>query len=119
MGHHHELPLTGVTELRPNQLRHHHEVSPRGSWNYVLTKMSHHYESIMGLRPNHINIIVHLSTITFHSHTNPISLLSPTTPYSIHAKLMLTQHFSPYNQISYAYSYILYLKLGIPSQTYN
>jgi len=37
MGHHHELPLTGVMELRPDQLRHHHEVSPRGSWNYVLT----------------------------------------------------------------------------------
>jgi len=37
MGHHHELPLTGVMELRPDQLRHHHEVSHRGSWNYALT----------------------------------------------------------------------------------
>jgi len=34
MGQHHELLLTGVMELGPNQLRHHHEVSPRGSWNY-------------------------------------------------------------------------------------
>jgi len=31
MGHHHELPLTGVMELRLDQLRHHHEVSHRGS----------------------------------------------------------------------------------------
>jgi len=37
MGHYHELPLTGVMELRLDQLRHHHEVSPRGSWNYALT----------------------------------------------------------------------------------
>ena len=37
MGHHHELSLIGVMELRPNQLRHHREVSPRGSWNYALT----------------------------------------------------------------------------------
>ncbi|QCE03827.1 hypothetical protein DEO72_LG8g1856 [Vigna unguiculata] len=37
MGHHHELPLTGVMELRPDQLRHHPEISPRDSRNYVLT----------------------------------------------------------------------------------
>jgi len=38
MGHHHELPLTGAMELRPDQLRHHHEISPRDSWNYALIK---------------------------------------------------------------------------------
>jgi len=37
MGHHHELPLTGVIELRLDQLRHHPEISPRDSRNYVLT----------------------------------------------------------------------------------
>jgi len=37
MKNHHELPLTGVMELRFDQLRHHHEVSPRDSWNYALT----------------------------------------------------------------------------------
>jgi len=37
MGHHHELPLIRVMELRPDQPRHHHEASPRDSWNYVLT----------------------------------------------------------------------------------
>jgi len=49
MGHHHELPLIGVIELCPDQLRHHHEVSPRGSWNYVLTieAPSWNYHGIM------------------------------------------------------------------------
>ncbi|QCD97488.1 hypothetical protein DEO72_LG6g2198 [Vigna unguiculata] len=37
MRHHHELSLTRVMELRPDQLRHHHEISPRSSWNYALT----------------------------------------------------------------------------------
>jgi len=37
MRHHHELPLTGVMELRPDQMRHHYEISPRDSWNYALT----------------------------------------------------------------------------------
>jgi len=37
MGHHHELPLTWVMELRLDQMRHHHEVSPRDSRNYALT----------------------------------------------------------------------------------
>jgi len=31
MGHHYELPLTGVMELRPDQLRHHHDISPKDS----------------------------------------------------------------------------------------
>jgi len=38
MKHHYELLLTGVIELRPDQMRHHHEISPRDSWNYALTK---------------------------------------------------------------------------------
>jgi len=51
MRHHHELPLIGVMELRPDHetpprnhrgimswpMRHHHEISPRASWNYVLS----------------------------------------------------------------------------------
>jgi len=37
MGHHHELSLTRVMELRPDQLRHHPEISSRDSRNYVLT----------------------------------------------------------------------------------
>jgi len=33
---HHELPLTWVMELRPDQLRHTQKVSPRDPGNYVL-----------------------------------------------------------------------------------
>jgi len=37
MRHYHELPLTGVMELRLDQMRHHHEISYRDSLNYALT----------------------------------------------------------------------------------
>jgi len=65
MRNQHELPLTGVMELRPDHeapphnhrgitswpMRHHHEISPRNSWNYVLT-MRHHHATIVELRPD-------------------------------------------------------------------
>jgi len=65
MGHHHELPLTGVMELRPDQLRHHHEVSPRGSWNYILTK----WGTTTKLSWNYVltNPIIMLPTINIES----------------------------------------------------
>jgi len=49
MRHHHERPLTGVMELRPNQMRHHQEISPRDSWNYALTNEAppRNYRGIM------------------------------------------------------------------------
>ena len=55
MRHHHELPLTGVMELRPDQLRYHHEISPRDSWNYTLTIEVP--PQIVELHPNQTNIM--------------------------------------------------------------
>ena len=70
MGHHHELPLIGVMELRPDQLRHHHEVSPRGSWNYALTNEAPP-RNYLELRPN--QTIIMLPTINIESFIMPKS----------------------------------------------
>ena len=60
MGHYHELPLTGVMELRPDQLRHHPEISPR---------------DFKELRPNHIQIRFLINTsnpLSCHNHADNI-----------------------------------------------
>jgi len=69
MGHHHELSLIVVMELRPDQLRHHREVLPRGSWNYVLTK----WGTTTKLSWNYVltNLIIMLPTIHIESFTMP------------------------------------------------
>ena len=69
MGHHHELSLTGVMELRPDQLRHHPEILPRDSRNYVLTT----YKSCSN---NLVNTLVHIDlmpTYMINSHSYPMS----------------------------------------------
>jgi len=96
MGHHHELLLTGVMELRPDQLKHHHEVSPKGSWNYVLTTYDSYstnqvilimHISLMPTFYNQPSFMFHVKSIpTHHSQT-----MGPTiyVAYPNHVKLIL------------------------------
>ena len=56
MRHHHELPLTGVMELRPDQwgttMISHLEIHGITPW-----PMRHHHKTFVKLHPNHTNIM--------------------------------------------------------------
>jgi len=80
MGHDHELPLIGVMELRPDQLRHHPEISPRDSRNYVLTTHKSYSTNrviLIMLHKIHANLfnqplfIFHVKSIPTH-HSQPM-----------------------------------------------
>ena len=114
MGHHHELPLTRVMELRPNQQRHHPKISPRALRNYVPTNR---VIFIM-----HINLMPTFITIP-HSYSmlNPYHLILPKSwiykcisyqhhatlitnhLFVLHTKITLTHQSNSYPQIFYAF----------------
>ena len=82
MGHHHELPLTGILELRPNKLRHHPEISPRDSRNYVLTTYKSCFTNQIG--------ILHVD----QSH----AILINQPSFISHIKIIPTHHIQSMNQ---------------------
>jgi len=72
MGHHHELPLIGVMELRPDQLRRHPEISPR---------------DFKELRPNHIQFMFNHPICTSHAYESHANIYNQ-PPINFHSKTM-------------------------------
>jgi len=93
MGHHHELPLTGVMELRSDQLRNHPEISPRDSTNYVLTTYKSCFTNQIGIHHACQSHAILYNQPSFISHIKSI----PNSSYSIHEPIpyMHIMHFMP------------------------
>jgi len=112
MRHHHELPLTGVMELRPDQMRHHHEISPRDSWNYALTNEAppRNYRGITSWPHQHhvpsINITLLLIPIPCHFYNQPSHI-----HYTLRS--CQTHHSQPINHSTHAYSLISCFNIAI------
>jgi len=103
MRHHHELPLTGVMELRPD-----HEAPPHNHCGIKSWPMRHHHETIVKLRHDRTKNMSHqpiikLSCIpisfqyiinhptTFHTHIMPSSSIpAHTIKYYMHIHILHT-----------------------------
>jgi len=67
-----KLPLIGVMELRPDQLRHHPEIPPR---------------DFKELRPNHIQFMFNHPICTRHAYQSHANIYNQ-PPINFHSKTM-------------------------------